>query len=220
MKKFWLLIIFVFFFFEFSISQIKNERCLICHGVKNFGIAEGGKFISLYVSKKDYETSVHGKFACVSCHVDVRVIPHLTKLRKIHCLQCHFEDNVVGAPVAAKPEKYKESIHGRTLAKGKSAPDCKDCHTVSLCQTDSEDFMYQAGISCQDCHSGEKNLPARPSAEICGACHEQSYVDDFVGKQKQLRELIARWNNLIPEMIRSLKVSSSIAKFDEIRKMI
>ncbi|CUS97832.1 hypothetical protein JGI22_00321 [Candidatus Kryptobacter tengchongensis] len=78
MRRFLYFAIFLFAVSQTS-AQLRNERCFVCHGVKNFGIVEHGKFKSLYVSKEDFEASVHSKFACVSCHVDVRVIPHLTK---------------------------------------------------------------------------------------------------------------------------------------------
>jgi len=158
-------LIFLFFFFVIgqANSQLKNDRCFVCHGVKNFGVIEQGRFKSLYVSREEFEGSVHSKFLCVACHVDVRVIPHFTKPKKIHCLQCHFEGNTVGAPVTAKPEKYKESVHSRAIARGKNAPDCKDCHTVHYVKKpeDPSSSVYKTKIP-----------------ELCGRCH-QTVRDEY-----------------------------------------
>lgn len=58
--KVWILIFFVLIANQAN-SQLKNQRCFVCHGVKNFGIVEQGKFKSLYVSREDFEASVHSR---------------------------------------------------------------------------------------------------------------------------------------------------------------
>lgn len=201
------------------------------------------KELKIWDKKPDIEVVYKNNSRCLDCHFGVENLnstykgknfPHGAHLFKLNCVNCHTG----GEPSQAGHGKILDfvndcnSCHHKNLAmssNNNSESNCESCHSKQAdfyrgkFLTDSEDFMYQAGISCQDCHSGDKNLPTRPSAEICGACHEQSYVDDFVGKQKQLRELIAKWNSLTPEMIRTLKASNSkedIAKFDEIRRMI
>lgn len=76
------------------------------------------------------------------------------------CVECHYEGNVVGAPVEKYPEKYKESIHGRALAEGNpKAPDCKDCHTVHavLPPTDPRSPIHKTHVpqTCGHCHTEE-----------------------------------------------------------------
>ena len=138
----------------------QNRRCLLCHGKKDFGIVENGKFKSLYVNYNDLKNSVHKKFTCITCHNDVRVIPHLIKPKKIHCLQCHFAGNVVGAPVEEMPEKYKESIHAKAKREGKKAPECYDCHGIHNVRPpdDTLSTVYKENIpsTCGKCHTKEK----------------------------------------------------------------
>ncbi len=154
---------FLIILFLFSQTpEDQNRRCLLCHGKKDFGIMEKGEFKSLYVSYKDLKQSVHHKFTCVTCHDDVRVIPHLIKPRKIHCLQCHFEGNVIGAPVREMPEKYKESVHARAKKeKGKKAPDCYDCHGIHNVRgpEDTLSTVYKENIpeTCGQCHKKERD---------------------------------------------------------------
>jgi hypothetical protein len=173
----------------FQMGVEENRRCFICHGKENFGVIKGNRFYSLYISEERFRSSVHGRFSCVKCHVDIRVIPHLVKPERIHCLQCHFEGNVVGAPVSAMPEKYKESVHGRALSKGvKNAPDCKDCHTVHYVRkdTDSLSTIYRPNIpgTCGRCHLDVADAYRRSihwraiedgivESAVCSDCHHE-----------------------------------------------
>ncbi len=134
------------------------RRCLLCHGKAGFKeVLEGGKERPLYIDVEDFRGSAHGNMVCTICHTDVRTIPHLSRPRRIHCLQCHYEGNVVGAPVERKPEKYKESVHGKALEKGDPrAPDCRDCHTSHS--------VRQASDSASTVN--KRHVP-----ETCGRCH-------------------------------------------------
>ena len=174
---------------QFVPRSLKNDRCYLCHGVKKFGVVRWSKFRSLYVSRKDFESSVHGKFSCVTCHTDVRIIPHFTKPKKIHCLQCHFAGNVVGAPVKAMPEKYKESVHGKALSSGNpNAPDCKDCHTVHYVKRpdDPSSTINKLNVpeTCGKCHPKERDAYYRSihwagikkgvmGSAVCFDCHRE-----------------------------------------------
>ncbi|MCL4539683.1 MAG: cytochrome c3 family protein [Bacteroidetes bacterium] len=146
--------------FQIGVSN-PNSRCFLCHGKANFGVVENGKFQSLYVSPKDFSTSIHGKFTCVQCHTDVKVIPHFIKPRKIICLQCHFEGNTVGAPVKWMPEKYKESVHAKALAEGNpNAPNCETCHTTHYVKSPKDSTSA----------TNRRNVP-----ELCGKCHTKEF---------------------------------------------
>ncbi|MEN3044644.1 MAG: cytochrome c3 family protein [Candidatus Hydrothermales bacterium] len=150
----------LFLFILIQFKEEENLKCLMCHGKKDFGILKNSDFISLYVNYDDIKNSVHSKFICVNCHNDVTVIPHLTKPREIHCLQCHFEGNVVDAPVLKRPEKYKESIHSRAKTEGKKAPDCFDCHGIHNVRppNDSLSSIFKKNIptTCGKCHSTQR----------------------------------------------------------------
>lgn len=148
-----------------------HAQCILCHGKPGFGIREGDRVRPLWFSYPMFLESVHGGMPCQSCHTDVRIIPHLRKPQKIHCLQCHFEGNVVGAPVTHRPEKYMESVHGTLKGTGKfKAPDCKDCHGVHdvLRLENPQSRVYRT------------NIP-----KLCGQCHptiETEYYDSVHGK--------------------------------------
>lgn len=166
----------------------KNKRCFLCHGKEDYKIIEDGKVKSLYVSSSEYYQSVHKDMLCTNCHYDVSTIPHLRKPKKVHCLQCHYAGNVVGAPVKEMPEKYKESVHGRAREKGKKAPDCVDCHTTHYIRyhSDTLSTIYKKNIpvTCGKCHMKiveeySKSIHAEAlkkgilETAVCSDCHHE-----------------------------------------------
>lgn len=56
------------------------DTCLQCHEKK----AKAG-----YIDRVVYEESVHGRFSCSRCHIDIRSFPH-KKAIKVNCGICHF----------------------------------------------------------------------------------------------------------------------------------
>lgn len=168
MKKFIILIFILNLYSQDIITR--NKRCFLCHGKEDYKIIEDGIEKSLFVSSSEYYQSVHKDMLCTQCHYDVTTIPHLRKPKKIHCLQCHYAGNVVGAPVKEMPEKYKESVHGRAKEKGKSAPDCIDCHTTHSIRHPSDSLST----------INKKNIP-----NTCGKCHKlikDEYIKSIHGK--------------------------------------
>lgn len=168
MKK---IIILIFFLNLYSQDVItKNRRCFLCHGKEDYKIIEDGIEKLLFVSPSEYYQSVHKDMLCTQCHYDVTTIPHLRKPKKIHCLQCHYAGNVVGAPVEEMPEKYKESVHGRAKEKGKIAPDCIDCHTTHSVRNPNDSLST----------INKRNIP-----NTCGKCHKlikEEYINSVHGK--------------------------------------
>jgi hypothetical protein len=163
---------------------------MVCHGKKDIKTqVKPGRYKSLYIDYDSFVSSVHGEKSCVDCHTDVTVIPHSQKPKKIHCLQCHYEGNVVHAPVEKLPEKYKESIHGRALMEGNpNAPDCKDCHTVHSVRSpeDTLSTVYRPNVikTCGKCHineltqynegiHGQALKRGDPDAPVCNDCHTE-----------------------------------------------
>ncbi len=168
-----------------------NARCLLeCHGKPDFKREVApGQFKSLYVDYEQFKASVHKEKLCVDCHTDVTVIPHQRRPEQIHCLQCHYQGNVVGAPVSERPEKYKESVHGKAFERGDpNAPDCKSCHTVHAVRppTDPLSPVYRANIpkTCASCHveiyteylEGVHGQALRNNvleSAVCSDCHRE-----------------------------------------------
>ncbi len=183
--------LFLFFLLTLQIPVEEDRRCLLCHGKKDFGIVEGGKFKSLYVDYEELKNSVHKKFLCQQCHNDVRVIPHLIKPKKIHCLQCHFEGNVVGAPTEKKPEKYKESVHEKGKREKKKVPECMDCHGIHNVRApeDSLSSVYKKKVpsTCGKCHITQREeyeisihwqgiKKGVMGSAVCNDCHREHDV--------------------------------------------
>ncbi len=173
-----------------QLQQDPNRKCMICHGKEDLKEKIGpGKYKSLYINYKDFKASVHGNKLCVDCHTDVTVIPHPKRPKKIHCLQCHYEGNVVNAPVKKAPEKYKESVHGKALREGKkNAPDCMDCHTTHYVRrpTDTLSTVYKKNVikTCGRCHikelqdylqgiHGKALMSGDMDAPVCNDCHTE-----------------------------------------------
>ncbi len=186
MKKLFLIFLVLNLYSQDIVSR--NRRCFLCHGKEDYKIIEDGKEKSLYVSPGEYYQSVHKNFLCTACHYDVTTIPHLRKPKKIHCLQCHYAGNVVGAPVKEMPEKYKESIHGKAKEKGKEAPDCIDCHTTHYVRNplDSLSTINKRNVpnTCGKCHTlikeeyfkgihGKALLKRIYETAVCNDCHRE-----------------------------------------------
>jgi hypothetical protein len=167
-----------------------NRKCMICHGKKEIKTQVApGKYKSLYIDYKEFRSSVHGEKACTDCHTDVVMIPHPRKPKRIHCLQCHYEGNVVNAPVEKSPEKYKESVHGKALKRGDpKAPDCYDCHTTHYVRSpkDTLSTVNRKNVirTCGHCHlkefsdysdgiHGKAVRAGDPDAPVCNDCHTE-----------------------------------------------
>ena len=86
---------------------------------------------------------------CVSCHSDIKEVPHPEKLAPVECGQCHGDEQ----------KQYAASVHGRKAAAGdSSAPGCKACHgTHNILRPSS---------------------PGSPTStmeipRLCGSCHRE-----------------------------------------------
>jgi hypothetical protein len=151
--------------FSVSGQPDPNGRCLLeCHGKPDFKKAIApGQYRTLYLDYSQFKLSVHKKKTCTECHTDVTVLPHPKNPDSIHCLQCHYEGNVVGAPVSERPEKYKESAHGQAYAQGDpNAPDCQSCHTVHSVKPPQDPLS---------------SVHRSQIAKTCGSCHLEVYAE-------------------------------------------
>jgi len=227
-----------------NLETIKRDGSYGVHNIKyvNLLLDIVEKEIGARGKKPELEFVYKNNSRCLDCHFGIenlnstyktRDFPHGVHLFKLNCVNCH----VGGEP--------RQASHGQVL---EVASDCNKCHhrdliykgggSESKCETchskqsnfyngkfltDSEDFMAQAGVSCQDCHMAGDNLPIRPGVEICGSCHEQEYTEDFIKKREQIKSLISKWDKLKPEIVRRLNSSGDveeILKFYELDKAI
>lgn len=159
-----------------------NYGCYACHGVKDF---PGG-----YVSKTRYSGSVHGKFSCAACHVDITAFPHGTP-RKVDCGICHLFGKA-GAPKTPALQ-YGLSVHGKAVREGiAGAPLCQTCHGSHyiLPPDNPQSRIYRKNIPrlCSRCHQAQygaymKSIHAGvlfdmgiEKAAVCSDCHEEHRV--------------------------------------------
>jgi predicted CXXCH cytochrome family protein len=95
-----------------------NDDCAACHeprgraGKRKSGEAPPFNGVAL-------KASPHASQDCVSCHSDIKEVPHPEKLAPVDCGSCHGDEQ----------KQYTASVHGRKAAGGdSSAPGCKSCH--------------------------------------------------------------------------------------------
>jgi len=163
------IIFYAFLLLTFSvpaISQNQDQKCLICHGKKDFKVEkEDGSIQLLYVDESKIRSSPHTKNSCQDCHsdiVEITALGHKKIVKKVQCIRCHYENNPVGAPETEKYREFQESIHQQELWKGnQKAPMCQTCHG-------SHDIRSKHTISQFDFK--------KTVTKICGSCHLDIYT--------------------------------------------
>lgn len=134
--------------------------CLDCHGDPTFEKSlPDGKTLSLFVDRKVFRASVHGRATCTACHTDAKV-PHET-LGPVDCGRCHADEE----------KSYAQSIHGRDRARGnRDVPGCATCHGKhgirKPTSPESRTFRLSIAAVCLGCHKDRTleqkyNLPGR-----------------------------------------------------------
>jgi len=128
------------------------DECLECHSDRNLTSTDSaGKIHSLYVDKKLFLESVHGRldYTCMECHTDATLEHPAEGVPDAPCAECHEEAE----------GKYAKSNHGKLLASGEArAPQCYDCHTMH----------YTLYSDDQRSSTNPENVPA-----TCSACHKE-----------------------------------------------
>ncbi|MBI2325658.1 MAG: NapC/NirT family cytochrome c [Chloroflexi bacterium] len=130
--------------------------CAACHAdTDRTATLKSGEKLVVAVDIKRYLTSVHGDFACTTCHESQETIPHepltaegrreFTREMAELCTTCHK-----GATAS-----YEESFHGMAARLGViRAATCTDCHTPHAVQAAANWSLADRAASCATCHSG------------------------------------------------------------------
>lgn len=169
----------------------ESSDCLACHGDTGLVVTDStGAERSLFVDLAKMENSVHAGFDCVTCHADVKEIPHAEKLAPAVCGDCH--------PDALA--EVGESVHAQAAgAFASDVPTCGDCHGSHdiRARADSLSFVNprQLAFTCARCHAnpelvqkhhipikdpmtaysrsvhGRLALAGVDSAATCSSCH-------------------------------------------------
>ncbi|HET9796036.1 MAG TPA: cytochrome c3 family protein [Thermoanaerobaculia bacterium] len=137
-----------------------KDDCLACHepGVR-VGRRKAGEAPPFNAAA--LKSSPHADLDCVSCHADIKEVPHPDKLARVDCGSCHSDEG----------KQYAASVHGRKSAAGDLyAPGCKSCHGT-------HDVL-------------RPGTPGSPTStmqipRLCGGCHREGSAVSLTRKIPQ-----------------------------------
>jgi nitrate/TMAO reductase-like tetraheme cytochrome c subunit len=157
---------------------------------------------------------------CKGCHPDAaeyavkiegREFLHRPHLEKFKCIKCHSKKR-----------------HGKTLKRNcdschhRKSDDCESCHTIqSLVYTgklgglNTPDIMFEAGVSCSDCHIKD-GFPKKPAPEDCFSCHDEGYDKIMEEWKKESMEKI----DLFESSLKNYRKRIKDMKGKELRKAL
>jgi hypothetical protein len=146
-----------------SMPDTTSARCLRCHfGQDEATVPHGNQLFP-------HRNHVHGQnFGCTHCHIEEK--PNHGKLRQdVDCNGCHHHSAAVS---------------------------CDPCHTtqkalrqaVGIFNGFEPDVMFQADLTCRDCHEVNGTQVNRPKPEACAACHEPSYWETMQSKREGIHK--------------------------------
>jgi cytochrome b subunit of formate dehydrogenase len=127
-----------------------NDDCLACHSDKDLKSTRAGAR-PLFVDEAKFGASVHGKAACVDCHVALarKELPHDERLGRAECGSCHADEQ----------RRHERSLHGQAIARGDPlAPHCGDCH---------------GGHEIVGARDPRSPVQAGRIPYLCGSCHRE-----------------------------------------------
>lgn len=152
-------------------EALSNDKCLSCHGEKNFYVNRLGTNIDISVAPALFNKSIHGANNCTTCHEDITSVPHKNTIYGVQqklkvnekCMNCHQDIS----------KEYEESAH-----KGKTfCSDCHGSHTIMKKEDlASSSNRVNASKVCMKCHDGEV---------------KEAYMESFHGKANSLGSLKA-----------------------------
>ena len=176
-------------------AETEIETCLDCHGYRGFAVPTGKTGESpkrlLDVHSKTFKKSVHAEVNCVSCHVDVKQIPHKDEVeRTVDCVTCHQEESDKGRDITQEQVDVAKSLTHTMVGLPatvqvveKSKLDTQATHYLaSIHAQPNKDHPEQINASCWDCHGAHDVFPMEGktkdsyrinSPETCGKCHEK-----------------------------------------------
>lgn len=154
--------------------------------------------LNLCIDPKKYAEGVHADTTCISCHVDVKDLPHNQRLKGVDCKECH-EEFVASIENSAHGEKSSKrspgciGCHNVHYGQGKETYEqdfqrkvCLDCHQVYKMDTfKAHENLYEArlhlALECMLCHQGKEkgvhNIPlVKTFVASCEACHQKNTI--------------------------------------------
>ncbi len=170
-----------------------NDDCLTCHSDSTLTMQVNGKTVSLYVSQKQFSSSVHGSagLACVDCHqgFDANDVPHKQTTPNVDCNQCH--DVHLHSPKGSEYHLAHSSLkcwdchgtHGiQPAAKIQVVNKCISCHPAQntfLTSAHRKATLGHKAFTCQTCHQKAHDVKTVASSlrgveidSLCSQCHQ------------------------------------------------
>ncbi|MDP2360799.1 MAG: cytochrome b/b6 domain-containing protein [bacterium] len=144
-------------------TRFDPENCLYCHGKPWMAVLDSAGVRNFHIDENVHRESVHGRFACRQCHVDIDQVPHRTPVQKVNCaVACHVIDPYTGRDFShlQMAQDLANSVHGKS---GKGAldhrkPVCKDCHVNSIYWQKLPSNLERARNKCLACHENYNEL--------------------------------------------------------------
>jgi len=137
------------------------------------------------------QTNAHAA-ECMACHPSPsdlaptwngRVISHTKHLDQgLSCRKCHDPDATPHGKLVLTNSECNACHHGPF---GQKFGDCSTCHAAQAAtfagQVKGFDdevpaMMYEAELSCTDCHAAEDNHVSRDIVQTCVDCHDEDYT--------------------------------------------
>jgi hypothetical protein len=168
----------------------ESTACLSCHDKEGVTkTLESGEILSLNVSTKAYQESMHKKTDCEDCHSNLDSKTHgkvktaIKSKREFalgmreSCRDCHKK----------KATEYDDSVHAALIKAGnKKAPLCTDCHNPHTVRS-TKIVGPIAETPCAKCHEpifkayakdvhGQERIAKGISAPLCAGCHQAHAV--------------------------------------------
>jgi cytochrome b subunit of formate dehydrogenase len=130
------------------VAAPSNDDCAACHDPRP-RVARRKPGEAPNFNAAALKASPHAGLDCISCHADVKEVPHPEKLTPVDCGGCHAEEQ----------KQYSASVHGRKAAAGDTAPPgCKACHGT-------HDILRPASPGSP---TSTMEIP-----RLCGRCHRE-----------------------------------------------
>ena len=150
-----------------SLPDTTSARCLKCHfGQDEVFVQHNNKLFS-------HRNHVHNaKLSCKECHIEEK--PNHGDLKEgSFCMECHHK------PAAVSCEPCHSAQRNLIRAEGVFADY-------------SPDIMYEAELTCRDCHLVEGIKVHRPGKENCESCHEPGYWKNLQKSQNEFQQEMTR----------------------------
>ncbi|WP_114009728.1 cytochrome b/b6 domain-containing protein [Cohaesibacter intestini] len=158
-----------------------NAKCTSCHGVAGFAVPTGADGATekrqLSLNAEAFHSSAHGEQLCVSCHTDIKALPHRKELdRAVDCVTCHTD---VHEKTQAAIKAKEQGIDGDTIA---NVVKQIDFYMASIHAAPNKSDPSKPNATCIDCHTAHYVYPMESkegetyrltTPNVCGRCHDK-----------------------------------------------